>query len=245
MQKKTVLITGASRGIGAATSQIFAENNYQVVINYRHSEYEAKALCDALHAKGYAAMACCADVSSLCQVEEMVEKVSRHFGAIDVLVNNAGISKQVLFDEMTGEQWNEMMNVHVGGMFHCTKCVLPGMLNQKSGKIINVSSIWGMVGASMEVHYSTAKAAQIGFTKALAKELGPSHIQVNCIAPGIVDTDMNKDLCEEDREALITQTPQQRFATPMEIAHTILFLASPNADYMTGQVLSPNGGFVI
>ncbi|MEG0615487.1 MAG: SDR family NAD(P)-dependent oxidoreductase, partial [Oscillospiraceae bacterium] len=173
---KTVLITGSSRGIGAATAKLFAENGFNVVINYNKSAKQAENLLAEIISKGGTAVAIKANVSSPTEVSAMIDEVNSRFGGVDVLVNNAGISSQRLFTDISEEEWAEFMNVNLGGVFRTTKAVLPKMINKKSGKIINVSSIWGITGASCEVHYSTAKAAIIGFTKALAKEVGPSGI---------------------------------------------------------------------
>jgi 3-oxoacyl-[acyl-carrier protein] reductase len=243
--KKTVLVTGSSKGIGRATAELFAENNYNVIINYLHSEKEANSLVIFLEKQGHSVMAFKADVSKREQVEAMVAASMRHFGSIDILVNNAGIAQQKLFTDITAEDWDIMFDIHVKGIFHCCQCVLPSMISRKRGKIINISSIWGMTGASCEVHYSAAKAAVIGFTKALAKELGPSNIQVNCVAPGIVATEMNASLEESERDSLLQNTPLMRFGSPADIAHAIFYLASEKANFLTGQVISPNGGFVI
>lgn len=243
--KKTALITGSSRGIGRAIAELFAENNYNVIINYLHSEKDANALISSLGRQGHTAMAVRADVARIDQVKEMVDLSIAGFGAIDVLVNNAGIAQQKLFTDITEDEWDRMMDVHVKGAFNCCRRVLPNMISRKQGKIINISSIWGMTGASCEVHYSTAKAAVIGFTKALAKELGPSNIQVNCVAPGIIETTMNASLDDNERKMLREETPLMRFGTPLEVASAVLYLASENANFLTGQVLSPNGGLVI
>jgi len=242
---KTVIVTGSARGIGRAAAMAFAENGYGVLVNYLHSRDQAEALAGSLRDKGASALACRADVRDRAQVKRMVETCLSAFGGIDVLINNAGISRQALFTDITEAEWDAMMDVHVKGTFHCSQCVLGHMLEKKAGNIINVSSVWGMTGASCEVHYSTAKAAVIGFTKALAKEVGPSGIRVNCIAPGIIQTEMNGFLTKDETRALIEQTPLQRFGTAGEIARCMLFLASDAADFITGQVLSPNGGFVI
>jgi len=243
--KKTVLVTGSSKGIGRAIAELFAENSFNVMINYLHSEKDAAALVTGLEKQGHSVMACKADVSNREQVEAMVASCISHFGSIDILVNNAGIAQQKLFTDITDEDWDSMMDVHVKGIYYCCQCVLPYMIKNKQGKIINISSIWGMTGASCEVHYSSAKAAVIGFTKALAKELGPSNIQVNCVAPGIIATTMNAALDEFEKDKLMQDTPLMRFGTPAEVAHAVYYLSSENADFLTGQVLSPNGGFVI
>lgn len=237
---ETVLITGASRGIGAQTARLFAQNGYQVVINYNNSVQAAEAL-----AKEIGALAICADVSQKVDVEWMFNKINNQFGGVDILVNNAGVSDFKLFYEMTEEDWDFMFDVNVKGVFHCIKEALPYMLHNKKGKIINISSIWGITGASCEVHYSASKAAVIGLTKSLAKEMGPSGITVNCVAPGVIRTDMCASLSEDDLAALADETPLERIGTPDDVAQTILFLASKGGDFMTGQVLSPNGGIVI
>lgn len=243
--KKTVLITGASRGIGRATARVFARNNYNVIINYLNSEEEAYILAQELKQQGCTVAVYRADVRERAQVAAMIAESEKMFGSIDVLLNNAGICQWQLFTEISDEDWELMLATHLKGMFNCCQEVLPQMLQRKKGKIINMASIWGMVGASCEVHYSTAKAGMIGFTKALAKELGPSGIQVNCLAPGIIDTEMNKGLAEAEKNQLIEETPLRRIGKPEEIAALALYLASSEADFITGQVLSPNGGFVI
>ena len=243
--KKTVLITGGSRGIGRASAQLFARQGWNVAVNYLHSQQAAMDLVAELSGEGFEVMACQADVASREQVTAMVREVQDRFGCIEVLINNAGIAQQKLFTDITSEDWDAMLDVNVKGIFNCCQAVVPGMISRKRGKIINLASIWGLTGASCEVHYSTAKAAVIGFTKALARELGPSNIQVNCVAPGIIDTDMNASLLEDDRCRLIEATPLMRLGTPQDIAYALVFLASEQADFLTGQVLSPNGGFVI
>lgn len=243
--KKTVLITGSSRGIGRAIAEQFAAEGCNVVINYLHAEDAAQSLVASLHDKDFPALAVRADVGDREQVQSMIRQSINRFGKIDVLINNAGIAQQKLFTDITEEEWDRMLNIHVKGMFNCCQCVLPGMISRKQGKIINIASIWGITGASCEVHYSTAKAAMIGFTKALAKELGPSNIQVNCVAPGIIDTEMNASLDENERLTLQEETPLMRFGTPLEVASAVLYLASDSANFLTGQVISPNGGLVI
>ena len=243
--KKTVLVTGGSRGIGRAICRTFAHKGYNVVVNYNRSEEEALALVRELTDAGCEAYALQADVSDPHQVRRMVSLTVAKYGRVDVLINNAGIALQKLFTETSCEDFDRIMDVNLKSVFHCTKSVIPYMLEQMQGKIINISSIWGLVGASCEVAYSTAKAGVIGMTKALAKELGLSNIQVNCIAPGIIDTEMNAFLSAEDAMDLKEQTPLNRFGTPEEIASLALYLASEEANFITGQVISPNGGFVI
>ena len=245
MNKKTVLITGASRGIGKAIAKLFAENNYNVVINYNKSEDEAKELQNYLTNKGYSVRIFKADVSNINEVNSLVNYTIGQFEKIDVLINNAGISKTNLFTDISYEEWNEIMNVNLNGVFYTTKKALQYMLPEMSGKIINISSIWGMVGGSFEVHYSASKAAIIGMTKALAKELGPSNINVNCIAPGVIKTDMLNNISEDTLDMLKEETPLMKLGSPEDIAKCALFLASEGGDFLTGQVISPNGGFVI
>ncbi len=243
--KKTALITGASRGIGRAAAGLLAQNGWQVVVNYHRSKSGAYSLVTELTMAGLDAIAVRADVSDRAQVEAMVQEANSRFGGVDLLVNNAGIARQRLFTDIPAEEWQHLFDVNVTGMFHCCQCVLPQMIRRHSGKIINISSIWGMTGASCEVAYSSTKAAVIGLTRALAKEVGPSSIQVNCIAPGVIDTDMNEDLDAQALAALKEETPLGVLGTPQDIAHAILFLASDEARFITGQVLSPNGGFLI
>ena len=196
------------------------------MINYLTSQQEALSLQGELYEQGYACLACKADISQIDEVDAMISLAEKHFGMIDVLVNNAAVSEQVLFTDITPQSWRKMMAVNLDGAFYCTQRVLPAMISQKQGKVINVSSIWGITGASCEVHYSAAKAALIGMTKALAKEVGPSGIQVNCVAPGIIETKMNSHLFAQDLDALKEATPLGRLGTPQEIARCIYFLAS-------------------
>ena len=245
MEKRTVLVTGASRGIGKAIATLFAENNYNVLINYNKSEEEAMDLYNNLKSKGYSVDVYKADVSKKEEVNMMINYCIGKFEKIDVLINNAGISKTNLFTDISYEEWDEVMATNLNGVFYTTKKALQYMIPEMSGKIINISSIWGMVGGSFEVHYSASKAAVIGMTKALAKELGPSNIQVNCIAPGVIQTDMLNNVSQETLEMLREETPLMKLGTVEDIAHTALFLASENSNFITGQVISPNGGFVI
>ncbi len=237
---KTVLITGASRGIGAAVAREFAQNGYRVIINYNKSKEKALLLAEEI-----GALAIYADVSKSEEVKKMFEEIEKKYGGVDVLINNAGISQIKLFSDITEQDWDEMFSINVKGMFNCTKSALPYMIHKKCGKIINVSSMWGIAGASCEVHYSASKASVIGFTKALAKELAPSGICVNCVAPGVISTDMCSDLTDEDMQLLKEETPLGRIGKSEEVAKAILFLASGESDFITGQVLNINGGMVI
>lgn len=238
--KKTALITGASRGIGAAIAVKLAQNGFFTVINYCSKKPEAEKI-----AKLTGGFAIQADVSDLRQVKNMVKNIAEITDGIDVLINNAGISLSGLFTDISCEQEQRLWGINVGGVFNCTKCVLPYMISKKQGKIINISSMWGQTGASCEVHYSASKAAIIGFTKALAKEVGPSGINVNCIAPGVILTDMNACYSEETLDELKNETPLETLGTPEDIADAAVFLASENSKFITGQILGVNGGFVI
>lgn len=242
---KVALITGASKGIGAATAIMFAQNGYDVIINYCSSAESAILLEKSLKENGFSALSYMADVSKSNDVKRMVNDVIERYGKIDVLINNAGVAQQKLFTDITDEDWERMVSINLTGTFNCCRAVIPHMVSRKSGSIINTSSIWGMTGASCEVHYSAVKAGIIGMTKALAKELGPSGIRVNCVAPGVINTRMNANLSVSDLEGLADETPLGRLGTTNEVASTSLFLASNAAEFITGQVISPNGGFVI
>lgn len=232
----TVLITGGAGGIGAEIARTFAREGYRVFINYYSSVDAAKAMeteigCTAVYA----------DISNPEDVDKMFEAT----GDIDILINNAGISRFHLFTDISNEDWDKMMGINLNGAFYCTKAALKTMINKKQGKIINISSIWGICGASCEVAYSTAKAGLIGMTKALAKELGPSNIQVNCVAPGVIDTKMNSLLDKDTIDALVEETPLGVLGQPKDVAELVYYLASPKGNFITGQIISPNGGFLI
>ena len=243
--KQIAVITGASRGIGAATARLMAREGYRLVLGYQHSREKAEALCRELREQGAEAVPFCADVSNAEEAEALIRCAVDTYGGLDVLINNAGIAQIKLFTDITPEDWRRMFAVNVDGMYYCCRAAVPILLHQHSGSIVNISSIWGIAGASCEVHYSAAKAAVIGFTKALAKELGPSFINVNCVAPGAADTEMNAGLSTEDRKLFEEEIPLCRMGTPEEVAESIVFLAGKKARYITGQVLSPNGGIVI
>lgn len=239
------LITGASRGIGAACARRFARSGYSVAILYRSRADLAEALVQELIAEGQDAFCLQADVADRTQAFAAAEEVLRRYRRIDVLVNNAAIAQQKLFTDITEEEWDRMFAVNVKGAFNMTQAALPGMISRRSGSIVNISSMWGQVGASCEVHYSASKAALIGMTQALAKEVGPSGVRVNCIAPGVIETDMNAHLDEETLAALSEETPLMRIGAPDEVARAALYLCSDGASFITGQVLGVNGGFII
>ena len=239
---KTVLVTGSSRGIGAAMAEAFAEKGYNVVLNYRESEKEALKLLEKIRGKTSAIAVKC-DVSDFAQVLKMKEYTVKAFGRADVLINNAGVALNKLITDTGEDEWDRLFGVNVKGAFNCVRAFMPCMLERKSGSVINISSVWGVKGAAMEAAYSASKAALIGFTKALAKEAGPSGVRVNCIAPGVIDTDMNRSLSEEDCSALIEETPLCRIGTAEDVAKAAVFLAE--AEFITGQVLGVDGGFAL
>lgn len=245
LKNRTAIVTGGSRGIGAATARLLARKGWRVAVGCLSHPGEAEELCKSLSAQGHEAFPFRGDVSSIAEMERFVQTVINRWGRLDLLVNNAGIAQQKLFTDITEEDWERMFAVNVKGVFACCRAAVPHMVRQKSGGIVNVSSVWGQVGASCEVHYSAAKAAVIGFTKALAKELGPSGIRVNCVAPGVIATGMNAGLDEKTLEALREETPLGTIGSPEEVANAILWLGSEDSAFVTGQVIGVNGGFVI
>ncbi len=231
---KKVVITGGAGGIGSAIACGFAEKGYSVILGFNRSAEKAAALANELGGKAYRV-----DVTDADSVRAFREMA----GEAEILVNNAGIAQQKLFGDISEEEWDEMFAVHVKGAFRMCRAFLPDMIREKNGCIINIASMWGQIGASCEVHYSAAKAALIGMTKALAKEVGPSGVRVNCVSPGVIETDMMAAFSEEDKEALREETPLCRLGTPRDVAETVLFAAESR--FLTGQVIAPNGGFVI
>lgn len=231
---KTVVITGGAGGIGSAVSRGFAEKGYRVILGYNHSKEKAEKIAAEIDGRAYRV-----DVTDAASVLAFRESV----GKADVLVNNAGIAQQKLFGDILEEEWDAMMAVHVKGAFLMCQAFLPEMIREKSGCIVNIASMWGQVGASCEVHYSAAKAALIGMTKALAKEVGPSGVRVNCVSPGVIETDMMAAFSEEDKAALREETPLCRLGTPEDVAEAVLFAAE--SAFLTGQIIAPNGGFII
>ena len=232
---KRVLVTGGSRGIGAATVRAFAAAGYDVTFLFLRSTAAAEALAFETGATPLKL-----DVADGEAVAEALAGMD-----FDILVNNAGVSSFSLLTDLSDAEWRRTMAVDLDGAFYCAKAVLPGMISRKWGRIINVSSMWGLVGSSCEAHYSAAKAGLIGFTKALAKEEGPSGITVNCVAPGVIDTEMNAALTPETVAELIDETPAGRLGTPEEVAKLVLCLASEDASFITGQVICQSGGLVI
>ena len=239
------LVTGSSRGIGRAIAARLARAGYAVGINYILRQDCAEELVRQLQDEGHQAMAVQADVADRQQVEAMVQQLENAFGPVTLLVNNAGVAGQSLFQQVSDQMWHRYFAVNVDGAFHTIQAVLPHMLHRHSGCIINVSSIWGQRGASCEVAYSSTKAALIGLTRSLAAELAPTHIRVNCVAPGVISTDMLSALPAEMLPQLAEQTPMGRLGTPEDIAQAVAFLASDQADFITGQVLTVDGGFIL
>lgn len=243
--QKTVLITGASRGIGAECARVLAKNGYNVAINYYKSQLNAEKVRDEIVSKGGRAEIFCADVGDYSAVECMTKNVVRRFGKIDLLICNAGIAHSGLFIDTTEQDFDNLIATNLKGVFNAVKSVLPDFLSNNSGNIICISSVWGQTGGSCEVVYSASKSAVIGLTKALAKEVGLMGVRVNCICPGVVDTDMLNNLTSEDKIDLAEQTPLNRLGTPTDVANAVLFLASEQSSFITGQVLGVNGGFLI
>ncbi len=236
----TAFVTGGSRGIGAQVCKVLSENGWKVAFTYKSSEKQAREV-----SKVTGALAIKADVSSPDEIRKAVFAAEKELGDISLLVCCAGIAHTGLVQDMTDEQVDKVISTDLTGVISCARAVIPSMIRNKSGVIITVSSMWGEVGASCEAVYSAAKAGVIGFTKALAKELGPSGIRVNCVSPGVIDTDMNSNLSSEDFSALCDETPLGRIGTVQEVASAIEFLASEKASFITGECVKVNGGLVI
>ena len=234
----TALITGGSRGIGAAAVRAFTSAGYRSVFFYRSSEAAAQALAAET---GAYAIRC--DIRDSASVTAACAEAKRLLGHIDVLVSNAGIAQQKLFTDITDDDWRAMLDTNLSGAFYASRAVLPDMISRRYGRIIIVGSIWGQVGASCEVHYSAAKAGLIGLTKALAKEIAPSGVTVNCVCPGVIETDMLSSFTPDDLAVLREETPVGRLGTPEDIARCLLWLADPKSDFITGQIIGVNGGF--
>ena len=242
--RKIALVTGASRGIGRGIALQLAREGWDVCVNYIQQQESAEAVAAQIRSIGQNAMVYQADVADGEAVDAMVHAVEAQLGPVTLAVNNAGISGQGLFQDTSDEVWDRHMAVNLGGARNVIRAVLPHMLSEKSGCIVNISSIWGLRGASCEVAYACSKAAVIGLTRSLALELAPSGIRVNCVAPGCIDTDMVKVLGNETRSMLIEETPLGRLGTPEDIAHAVAFFASDKASFLTGQVLTADGGFI-
>lgn len=243
---KVVLITGASRGIGAACARVFAQNGWRVLIHYNQSASMARALQQELLSQGQDAFCLKADLANPEEARFLIDQAARVFGRIDALVNNAGIAPlQAPVNDVSLEEMQKVLNVNLVSTMVCCQSVLPYFLKQGGGAVVNVSSVWGLTGASCEALYAASKAGVIGFSRSLAKEWGPSRIRVNCVAPGVIDTDMNAHLDSQAIHELQEETPLGRIGTPAEAAQAVYFLASEQASFITGQVLSPSGGFAV
>ena len=239
------LITGGAGGIGRAISVYFARRGYDVALQYNSGKERAEALATEIRSQFQVqAVAVQADFQDELSVKDMYEKVSLAIGAPDILVNNAGIAEQRLFTDVSAQEWQKMVNINLSAAFYLCQCAVPYMIKKQKGAIVNISSMWGLSGASCEVVYSATKAGIIGMTKALARELGPSGIRVNCVAPGVIDTEMNAKHSEEVMTELAEETPLCRIGKPEEVAAAVYFLASEEASFITGQTLCVDGGFL-
>lgn len=241
MNTKTVLITGGTKGIGKAIALEFLKLGYEVVINYHEDEQTALATQEEFNMQGFCPILMRADVSDINEVREMFKEFFGIYDRLDVLVNNAGISLIRVIQETSPSDWDRIFAVNVKGVYNCSRAVADKMIGAGGGSIINISSIWGEVGASCEVAYSASKGAVIAFTKALSKELAPSNVRVNCVSPGVIDTQMNSHLTGEELEELISAIPAGRIGYPEDVAKACAYLAE--ADYVTGEILSVGGGF--
>ena len=242
--KGVALVTGSSRGIGAAIAVQLASDGYDIAVNYLERKDRAQQVQEQVLQAGRRALICQADIADGQQVKEMFSRVQKELGEVELLVSNAGIAGQVQVQDLTSEKWKRFFAVNVDGAFHTVQCALPHMLHQHKGCIITISSMWGLRGASCESAYSATKAALIGFSRSLANELAPSGIRVNCIAPGVIDTEMLDALPADVRSTLAEETPLRRLGTAQDIARAVSFLASDAASFITGQVLTCDGGFI-
>lgn len=241
--KKTIIVTGGSRGIGEAIVKELAKEGYNIILNYNKSEEKAKKIQEESTKNGHNVEIFKADVSKRGEVKKLINYTISKYQNIDVIINNAGISQTKLFTDITEEDWRTMINTNLTSAFYMCQETMPNMIHNKKGCIINISSIWGTTGASCEVHYSIAKAGMDGLTKALAKEVGPSNIRVNSIAPGIIETDMNKNISQEDKDEIISEIPLGRIGSASSIAKAVKWLIED--EYVTGQIISINGGWNI
>lgn len=247
MSEKSMVavITGAGKGIGRAIALRLAKDGYKIAVCYNNSKEKAEKVAEDIIAAGGNAITFQLDITDSQNVNSVIADIENSFGEIAVLVNNAGIAEQLLFTDITDEMWRKMLDTNLSGAFYCARAVLPFMIHRKKGKIINIASIWGETGGSCEVHYSAAKAGIIGMTKALAKEVGPSGITVNCVSPGVILTDMTSHFDEDTMNTLKDETPLGRIGTPEDVSGAVAFLASADADFITGQDIAVNGGMNI
>lgn len=242
---KTAIVTGGSRGIGKAIALKLAELGANIVVNYTSKPEEAEKVVTAIKEIGREAVAIKADVSKGDDVQRLIDEVEHHFSTIDILVNNAGITRDALLMRMKDEDWDQVMAINLKGTYNCTKAVTRKMMKQKSGKIVNIASVVGVMGNIGQANYAASKAGVIGFTKSIAKELATRGINVNAVAPGFIQTDMTEVLSEEVKESLLAHIPMKQLGTPEDVANAVAFLCSDNARYITGQVLNIDGGMVM
>lgn len=242
--KKTALVTGAAKGIGAAIVKKLCEDGFTVAVNYLKSEQSVNSLCSELTLAGYDVFSVRADVSSSEDVKRMFSLIREKTGGVDVLINNAGVSLWGLFQDVSDDMWNEITDINLKGTFNCCREALPFMINKGCGRIVNISSVWGQTGASCEAVYSASKAGIIGLTKALAKETALSGITVNCVCPGVIDTDMMNRFSDDEKKDICEEIPMGRMGSPEEVAAAVSFFVGDSASYVTGQILGVNGGTV-
>jgi len=242
---KVALVTGASRGIGRAIAIYLAKLGAKVAVNYASSEEQAMDVIKTIHSSGGQAIPVQGDVSRSSDVEAMVKRVLDEWGTIDILVNNAGINRDTLLIRMKEEDWDRVMEINLKGVYYCTRAVSKIMIKKRQGKIINISSVVGIVGNAGQANYAAAKAGIIGFSKSMAKELAPRNIQVNVIAPGFIETDMTEALSDSIKEGILSQIPNGRYGKPEEVAYVVAFLASDLSQYITGQVIHVDGGMIM
>jgi 3-oxoacyl-[acyl-carrier protein] reductase len=245
LEGKIALVTGGSRGIGRAIALLLAERGAKVALNYNRNLEEANAVAAAIESKGGQALVVQGDVSIAAEAQGLVEQTIKTYGRIDILVNNAGITRDTLMMRMSETDWDAVLDTNLKGAYLCAKAVLRPMLKSKGGRIINISSVSGQAGSGGQANYSAAKAGLIGFTKALAREVGSRGITVNAVAPGFIETDMTNALSAEFKQKIQDQIPLERFGKPEDVAEAVAFLASDAANYITGQVLAVNGGMVM
>lgn len=245
LKDKNIIVTGATRGIGKEIALTLAQNGANIAINYRNYNEEVEELINSIKEFGVDAIAVKCDVSKSDEVDNFISKVKNHFSSIDVLVNNAGITKDGLLLRMKDEDFNSVLDVNLKGTFNTTKSISPIMIKQKHGKIINISSVVGIVGNAGQCNYAASKAGVIGFSKSVARELASRNINVNVVAPGYIDTDMTKSLPDKVKDEILKSIPMKKMGNPKEVANLVLFLSSSLSDYITGQVINVDGGMVM